>query len=75
MLVCWSVNCSHRNLFRKVLGICQLCSKCFKNICERVKLLVKVQAVEVQFNKKNTQIFFKNSDLKRNNCENTEELF
>ena len=35
----------------------------------------KVQGVGVQFNKKNSLIFFKDSDQKRDSCENTEELF
>ena len=46
---------------------------CTKNIFEGVPFLVKVETVGVQFNKKQTS--FKDSDQKRNSCENTEELF
>ena len=56
-------------MFRKLQGVCQLCSKV------SVKKFKKVQGVGVQFNKKNSMIFFKDSDQERDSCENTEELF
>ena len=40
-----------------------------------MKKFKKVQGVGVQFNKNNSLIFSKDSDQKRDSCENTEELF
>ena len=69
------ISCNNTSLFHKVLGVCRLCSKCFKSISKAVQLLVKVQTVGKQFNKKKSQIFFKHFTISKKAVKKQKRFF